>query len=111
MKPEKYFLALVNIPTFALDTFEKVYGFTGHWYNQCYVIMKSKSIASANRRAEELRLGKNVFKKDYATTFENKDEYYALELADKYGCIINTHGMAQGHFIDYGIVANIPDLD
>lgn len=65
--------------------------------NQFRVVCKAKSRAEANRIAENFGLGRKVFQADYTSETGNAKE---VELAEKYGFIINIDGIIGYDYID-----------
>lgn len=70
-------------------------------YNGCHhqfrVVCKAKSRAEANRIAASYGLDDNVFNPDYTSETGNSLE---IELADKYGFIINISGCLGIDYVD-----------
>lgn len=66
-------------------------------HNQFRVVCKAKSMAEANRIAEGYGLGKKVFESAYTSETGNEKE---IELADKYGFIVNINGALSNDYTD-----------
>ena len=94
-RKEKYYGTLVMI---AGEQYKKLIelGYKG-CHHQFRVVCKAKSMAEANRIAESYNLGSKVFRRDYTCETGNALE---IELADKYGFIINISGSFGDKYID-----------
>jgi hypothetical protein len=94
-RKEKYYGTLVIIIG---NQYKKLIelGYKGY-HNQFRVVCKAKSIEEANRIAESYNLGSKVFRRDYTCETGNALE---IELADKYGFIIDVSGSFGRKYID-----------
>ena len=94
-RKEKYYGTLVMITGNQYKKLIKL-GYKG-CHHQFRIVCKAKSMAEANRIAESYNLGSKVFHRDYTCETGNALE---IELADKYGFIINISGSLGDKYID-----------
>lgn len=93
-KIDKYYGTYANIYG---DMNKKIHqlGYKG-FHNQFKIVCKAKSMAEANRKAENYGLGQKVFKTDYTSETGNKLE---IEMADKYGFIVSIDGTSGNKYV------------
>lgn len=95
-RKEKYYGTLILISGSPYKKLIEL-GYKG-CHHQFRIVCKAKSIAEANRIAESYNLGSKVFRSEYTSETGNALE---IELADKYGFIINISGsLGGGKYID-----------